>query len=104
MGLSLHNALAVIEGYLGRRTPFLRTPKSGLLATGKVIQRDTYWKSVITPITVLEGAIAAYAVLGIVIAVSIDDLGLLPYHAMLALGFGAVCYYSVVHSLRTAGR
>ena len=104
MGLSLHNALAVIEGYLGRRTPFLRTPKSGALATGTAIQRDSYSKSAIAPLTVIEGAIAAYAVLGIVIAFRIGDLGLLPYHAMLALGFGAVCYYSVVHSLRTAGR
>ncbi len=104
MGLSLHNALAVIEGYFGRRTPFLRTPKSGVLAKDKVIQRDAYLKSVISPLTLLEGMIAAYAVLGMIIAFRINDFGLLPYHAMLALGFGAVCYYSVVHSMRTAGR
>lgn len=104
MGLSLHNAIAVLEGYAGRRTPFLRTPKSGNSGNGKILQRDGYLKSVITPLTVLEGAIAAYAVLGIFIAFRVKDLGLLPYHIMLALGFGAVCYYSVVHSLRTAGK
>jgi hypothetical protein len=27
MGMSLHNALAVIEGYSGKKTPFIRTPK-----------------------------------------------------------------------------
>ena len=43
------------------------------------------------------------AVAGIAYAVNVDDYGLVPYHLMLAFGFGAVCWYSVVHSLRTAG-
>jgi len=102
MGLSLHNALAVLEGYMGHRTPFLRTPKLGNSAGKKAIARDAYWKSAISPITLLEGAIAAYAVWGIVIGFRVGDLGLLPYHIMLAFGFGMVFYYSVVHSLRTA--
>lgn len=101
MGLSLHNAIAVLEGYAGRRTPFLRTPKLGGDKGDKAIRRDGYWRSVISPITVLEGAIAAYAVWGIVIGFRTGDLGLLPYHIMLALGFGLVGWYSVVHSLRT---
>lgn len=102
MGLSLHNALAVLEGYIGHRTPFLRTPKSGTTTTSGPIVRDAYWKSAISPITVFEGAIAAYAVWGIVIGFRVGDLGLLPYHLMLAFGFGSVFYYSVSHSLRTA--
>ncbi len=102
MGLSLHNAVAVLEGYIGYRTPFLRTPKLGTSAGNRPIARDAYWKSVISPITLLEGAIAAYAVWGIVIGLRVGDLGLLPYHIMLAFGFGLVFYYSVAHSLRTA--
>jgi hypothetical protein len=27
MGLSLHNSIAVFEGYIGKRTPFVGTPK-----------------------------------------------------------------------------
>ncbi|MBZ0206222.1 MAG: glycosyltransferase family 2 protein [Flavobacteriales bacterium] len=102
MGLSLHNAIAVLEGYAGRRTPFLRTPKLGGSGGGQAIRHDGYWKSAISPVTVLEGAIAAYAVWGIAIGFRTGDLGLLPYHIMLALGFGLVCWYSVAHSLRTA--
>ena len=49
----------------------------------------------------LEAAIALYAVWGLVIGIRAGDLGLAPYHLMLAFGFGAVCYYSVAHSLRT---
>ena len=29
MGLSLHNSIAVFEGWMGRKTPFVRTPKFG---------------------------------------------------------------------------
>ena len=104
MGLSLHNAIAVLEGYAGRKTPFMRTPKSGGTGTDKAIARDGYWRSAITPIALLEGAIAAYAVLGIVIAFRVNDLGLLPYHIMFAFGFGSVCLFSLSHSLRTAAR
>lgn len=103
MGLSLHNAIAVTEGYLGRKSPFLRTPKSGATAGGKAISRDRYLKSAITPITAMEFAIALYAVVGLVIGFRVGDLGLAPYHLMLALGFGTVGYWSVAHSLRTAG-
>ncbi len=103
MGLSLHNAIAVLEGYAGKRTPFLRTPKAGSSGGKQVIARDVYWKSAITPMTLVEFCIAIYAVWGIVIGIQVGDLGLLPYHIMLAFGFGIVCYYSVVHSLRTAG-
>ena len=102
MGLSLHNAVAVLEGYLGRRTPFLRTPKLGSSDGDKAIKHDAYWKSAISPMTLLEAAIAGYAVWGIVIGFRVGDLGLLPYHFMLAVGFGLVSYYSFVHSLRTA--
>lgn len=104
MGLSLHNAIAVIEGYLGRRTPFLRTPKLGGSTGARSLKRDGYLKSTISAVTLFEGLLAAYAVLGIVLAFRLGDLGLLPYHIMLAIGFGSVCYYSVAHSIRTAGK
>lgn len=103
MGLSLHNAIAVIEGYYGRKSPFIRTPKVGAANDSAVWKRSNYLKSAITPLLLLEAAIAIYAASGIAYAVEVGDFGLVPYHLMLAIGFGAVCWYSVVHSLRTAG-
>lgn len=103
MGLSLHNAVAVVEGYLGKRTPFIRTPKVGAGSSTGAWKRSAYLKSAITPMLLVEAAIALYALAGIAYAVRVGDYGLLPFHAMLAVGFGAVCWYSLVHSLRTAG-
>jgi ABC-type branched-subunit amino acid transport system permease subunit len=51
----------------------------------------------------VELAVACYALFGIAYAVRVGDFGLLPYHLMVAFGFGAVAWYSLVHSLRTAG-
>ena len=103
MGLSLHNAIAVVEGYIGRRTPFVRTPKLGARNDHAVWQRSSYLKSAIGPLLLLEAGIAVYALFGIGYAVQVGDYGLVPFHIMLAFGFGAVAWYSLMHSLRTAG-
>jgi len=104
MGLSLHNALAVFEGYIGRKTPFVRTPKMGDQSAESGVFKGGYWKSVIAPLTILEVLLAAYAAGGIVLAFILGDGGLVPYHLMLALGFGSVAYYSIAHSIRSASR
>ena len=104
MGLSLHNALAVFEGYIGRKTPFVRTPKMGDQSAESGVFKGGYWKSVIAPLTILEVLLAAYAASGIVLAFVLKDGGLVPYHFMLTLGFGSVAYYSIAHSIRSASR
>jgi cellulose synthase/poly-beta-1,6-N-acetylglucosamine synthase-like glycosyltransferase len=42
MGLSLHNAIAVIEGYMGKKSPFIRTPKFNLLESKDTWQKNKY--------------------------------------------------------------
>ena len=94
MGLSLHNGIAVFEGLIGRKTPFIRTPKFNL-------QKNQSWTSNIYIKTrfnlnmLLEGLLCLYFVFGIVLGIRIGDEGLIFFHIMLALGFGSVFYYSV---------
>jgi len=99
MGLSLHNGLAVIEGLLGRKTPFIRTPKFNLSEKRKSWKGNVYVKTAISPQTILEGLLCLYFIGGIAAGIMLRDGGLLIFHAMLALGFGAVFYYSVKPSL-----
>ena len=42
MGLSLHNAVAVIEGLLGVKSPFLRTPKFNVTNARETLKRNVY--------------------------------------------------------------
>jgi cellulose synthase/poly-beta-1,6-N-acetylglucosamine synthase-like glycosyltransferase len=99
MGLSLHNGLAVMEGLLGRKTPFIRTPKFNLSEKRKSWKENVYVKTAISPQTILEGLLCLYFIGGIAAGIMLRDGGLMIFHAMLALGFGAVFYYSVKPSI-----
>ena len=95
MGLSLHNGLAVMEGLTGRKTPFIRTPKFNLSEKQKSWKNNVYVKNSITAQTIGEGLLCLYFLGGIAAGIVLRDGGLIFFHAMLAMGFGAVFYYSV---------
>ncbi|MCC3152458.1 glycosyltransferase family 2 protein [Hymenobacter sp. BT770] len=94
MGLALHNSRAVILGWMGQSTPFVRTPKSGTLARGK----RRYRTGGLGPLEVLEGLLAAYFAFGLGAGIYFGDAGLVPFHTLLTFGFAAVCFYSVRHA------
>lgn len=100
MGLSLHNAIAVIEGYIGKKSPFIRTPKFNSNSSTANWKTNKYLVSAINPLTVFEGFLAIYFLSGIFFAIRYSDFGLLPLHIMLAFGFGTVCFYSFLHSMK----
>ena len=102
MGLSLHNAMAVIEGYLGKKTPFIRTPKFNLTDDkNKKWSANDYLKRSINPLTLIELLFAFYFLGGIGLAIKYQDFGLLPFHIMLFLGFAYVSILSITHSFKT---
>jgi cellulose synthase/poly-beta-1,6-N-acetylglucosamine synthase-like glycosyltransferase len=94
MGLSLHNGLAVLEGFVGRKTPFVRTPKFNV-AKGESWKKNSYVSTRINVLTIMEGLLCLYFVFAIGLGFLLHDKGLLVFHAMLALGFGSVFFYSV---------
>jgi cellulose synthase/poly-beta-1,6-N-acetylglucosamine synthase-like glycosyltransferase len=101
MGLSLHNAIAVLEGYMGRKTPFVRTPKFNLRERGDNWKHTQYLRQglrSISPITLLEGAMAVYFGWGMYLGMTLEDMGLFPFHAMLTVGFSLVFFYSIRHA------
>ena len=93
MGLALHNARAVALGWLGQRTPFVRTPKAG--TGGSAGKQRRYRTGGLGPLVLLEGVLTAYFAFGLGAGIYFGDFGLLPFHTLLTVGFGAVCYYSV---------
>jgi cellulose synthase/poly-beta-1,6-N-acetylglucosamine synthase-like glycosyltransferase len=99
MGLSLHNGIAVLEGLLGRKTPFIRTPKFNVLNRKDSWRGNSYIRPKMTGIALLEGILCLYFVFGIAAGIWLHDGGLIFFHIMLALGFGSVFYSSVKTSL-----
>ena len=95
MGLSLHNGIAVIEGLLGIKTPFVRTPKFNIIRKGESWKGNVYIHPKLNVINLFEGLLCLYFIAGIVIGVYLQVNILIIFHAMLALGFGSVFYYSI---------
>ncbi len=95
MGLALHNSIAIAEGWLGIKTPFIRTPKFNVLKKGDSWKGNVYLKHTITPITLCEGVLALYFIFGIVSAFILGDFGLLFFHLMLAIGFSYIFFISL---------
>ncbi len=95
MGLALHNSVAIIEGFLGIKTPFIRTPKFNVQKKGDSWKGNIYLKSSITPLTIIEGLLAIYFIFGIVSGIRLEDYGLLLFHLMLATGFGYIFLVSL---------
>ena len=95
MGLSLHNGIAVIEGLLGIKTPFVRTPKFDIRKQHDTWKGKVYLKPSISIVTILEGLLSMYFLFGMGAGIYLNNFILIVFHTMLAAGFGAVFYYSL---------
>jgi cellulose synthase/poly-beta-1,6-N-acetylglucosamine synthase-like glycosyltransferase len=95
MGLSLHNGLAVLEGLIGRKTPFVRTPKFNVTNLKESWRGNSYVKTRVNWVTLMEGVLCLYFVFGIIAGITLHDGGLIFFHLMLTLGFGSVFYFSI---------
>lgn len=99
MGLSFHNGLAVLEGWAGRKSPFIRTPKFNITHGNDSWFNNSYVRPRFTLGVLAEGLLAIYFVGGIAAAIWLQEGGLIFFHLMLALGFGSVFYFSMKSSL-----
>jgi len=98
MGMSLHNGIAVMEGYLGKKSPFVRTPKFNLEDASDKWHGNKYLASSIGGVTILEGMLFLYFLGGIALSFHYDSFALMPLFLMLSFGFGYVFFYSIFHS------
>ncbi len=94
MGFSLHNSIAVIEGHLGRKSEFIRTPKFNLSSIKDSWKGNKYLSKNVSPHVVIEGLLTLYFAFGMYSAFIVGDqggdFGLFPFHLMLFIGFGFV--------------
>ncbi|MGJ8683382.1 MAG: cellulose synthase family protein [Nonlabens sp.] len=99
MGFSLHNSIAVMEGHLGKRSEFVRTPKFNLAAVGGNWKTNKYLKKKISRNVIIEGILMLYFGFGMYSAFIVGDqggdFGLFPFHLMLFIGFGFVFFRSI---------
>lgn len=99
MGLSLFNSIAVLEGYLGIKSPFVRTPKFNIVGEKTHAQQNQYIQSRVPGIAFFEALLALYFGRAIWFAIEHELYPFVPYHALLACGFAGIFFYSVKHSV-----
>ncbi|MCF8368832.1 MAG: glycosyltransferase family 2 protein [Bacteroidales bacterium] len=95
MGLSLHNSVAVLEGYSGKKSSFIRTPKFNIVSKSDKWKGNVYISRNLNLVTVTEGLLALYFLFAIISSVFLQEYGLLPFHIMLFWGFGFVFWLTV---------
>ncbi len=93
MGLSLHNSIAVFEGWMGRKTPFVRTPKFGK----DNWKTNVYINKQVGAITWGELVLCLFFLIIFVLDLIYLNYGMMLFHGMLALGFGSVVYFTFKH-------
>ncbi len=99
MGFSLHNSIAVLEGHVGKKSEFIRTPKFNIKSLRDSWKGNKYLKKNISPNVILEGLLMVYFAFGMYSAFIVGDqggdFGLFPFHFMLFIGFGFVFFKSL---------
>ncbi len=95
MGLSFHNSVAVIEGYMGKKSSFVRTPKFNIMNASDPWSGNKYLVNSINLISFIEGLLCLYFLFAIIAGIMMQEYGLLPFHLMLCWGFGFVFFNSV---------
>jgi hypothetical protein len=97
-GIMLNNARAFLEGILGVRSEFLRTPKFGISGIRGNWRDKVYvlqWPSM----AVVELLLAAYGFASMLISILTRNFLLLPYVALTTFGLLYVGASSIYHSI-----
>lgn len=99
MGLSLHNAIAVIQGYIGKKTAFVRTPKFNIVQTRTHWRDNPYIRASLKPLVLAEGALGICFAWAFINGILNEDYGFAYMHLLFAVGFTSIFLYSFKHAL-----
>ncbi|GJM34007.1 MAG: glucosyltransferase [Saprospiraceae bacterium] len=95
MGLSLHNTVAVIEGFRGKKSPFVRTPKFNIKTLRDSITSKKYLNQKLTWSTIMEGFLALYFLGAVLGGIYLQNTTFIVFHGMLCLGYGAIFFFTL---------
>ena len=95
MGFSFQNSIAVLEGLLGKKSEFIRTPKFNIEALKEKWKENIYISKTISKNTIIEGLLVLYFLFGLYTGFKLNDFALFPLHLMLLFGFSYVFVQSL---------
>lgn len=100
LGMSFHNAIAIVEGYLGFKSPFVRTPKLNVVKQApNWTQSAVYLSRRMNLYSYIEGLLAIYFMAAAAIGLSIGQYELVILHLQFGLGFVLMFIFSVTNAM-----
>lgn len=100
MGLSLHNALAVWEGLIGKKSAFIRTPKFNIQNTSLKWWKNPYLSKSFQSVNYLELLLSVYFMYGLYISYQHQEYALVPILLFLSFGYLAVLSETIQLSIK----
>jgi cellulose synthase/poly-beta-1,6-N-acetylglucosamine synthase-like glycosyltransferase len=97
MGMALHNSRAVIQGYLGQKSAFIRTPKFNVLTKTQDAVKSKYMMRKLEWTTIGEALLALYFAGAVVLGFFVQNTTFVVFHLMLAFGYGSIFFYTMKH-------
>lgn len=98
LGMSLYMTIGIIEGYLGKKSEFVRTPKFNITGKKDSNVASNYQRIQITPLLLLEFLLFAYGVFQIVYHLQNNNIPMFLFASAFALGFGYNVFSTLYHS------
>lgn len=99
MGLAFHNSLAVIQGFLGKKSPFVRTPKYGVTQKNDTVIQTQYFSKKLDWVSIGEGLLSLYFFIAIYVGFVYDMKEFFAFHCLLASGYLILFIYAVQSKL-----
>ncbi|MDP1814288.1 MAG: glycosyltransferase family 2 protein [Leadbetterella sp.] len=90
LGLTFHNSMAVLEGYFGIKSDFIRTPKFNIISNKDTWKNNHYLGKKLTLSLFIEILLIAFFSFGIFLAFKNQKYDYVPFHALLVLGYSIV--------------
>ncbi|MDP4997687.1 MAG: glycosyltransferase family 2 protein [Saprospiraceae bacterium] len=97
MGMALHNTVAILEGYRGKKSAFVRTPKFNIRGTADKLSANSYTRHRIAITSYLEALLSLCFLAAFIAGVAMGETTFLIFHAMLAFGYGFIFYFTIRH-------
>ena len=102
MAMAFHNSIAVLQGYAGKVTAFVRTPKYNIVNKEDKIRKKNQPTSIkFDTKLILELLLALLFVAAIIYSIVKGVYALLPMHLALASGYFTLFYLGIKQQLRT---
>lgn len=97
MGLSLHNTVAVLQGFRGKKSPFVRTPKFAV-GEGNKVTSNNYRSKKIKWTTITEGLLGLTFTAAVGWGIYTGNTFFALFHAMLAIGYTSIFVITLRHT------